>query len=538
MVSVFYNCLVRTMDPVCPIAEAVTAENGVITYVGTKEEALSRAGETADRIDLHGAVMVPGLIDSHMHMLYTAFFRTKTDLSSCTSFSETMALLQAKAEAMKDKPGAWLCAVGFNQDTWSDRKELPTRLELDAAVGSVPCFITRVCGHIAVYNTRALEILGIMSGEYDRTVSLFPDGTPDGRVYEADFQPGDRFLPAPGIEEYKKWIVEESLRCAAAGLTAVHSDDLNLVSPGKDAGTVMEAYRELGLGGRLPIRVFEQCRIEEENAIRSFAAAYPAGTEFGRFRTVSVKQMMDGSLGARSAFMRRHDGSDADNGIAIHSDEEINGLVLTANSCGYPVVAHCIGDGAVEQLLNAFSSAKAALGDSGLRNGVVHCQIMGTDQLERMAENDVLAYVQPVFVRADSAIVEKIVGRDIALQSYNWRKMLELGIHVSCGTDSPVESNDPIANIYYAVTRTGSDGKPWIPENGMTAEEALRAYTIEGAYAAGMEDKLGSISVGKYADFTVLDRDIIRVAPEEIKNISVIMTVVGGEQVYLRRETV
>lgn len=533
--KLYYNCTVRTMDDSRPLAEAVLTKDGIITCVGQKNEVMLLAGEAAELIDLKGAVLYPGFIDSHMHLLYTAFLRTKTDLASCSSFAETMEVLRKTAEELRSMPGNWLCATGFNQNLWADRPELPNRLDLDAVTGEVPCYITRVCGHVAVYNTRALEELGLMTEADSDKMTFLPDGTPDGRIYESDNQPGDSFLIAPDVEDYKKWIADECCSCARFGLTAVHSDDLNLVSPGKDAYTVMEAFRSLGTEGRLPIRVFEQCRIEKPDEISAFAEKYPCGTEFGRFRTASVKQMMDGSLGAGSAFLRSH-GNKTGTGIAIHTDTEINELVCTANANGYPVVAHCIGDGAVDQLLGAFDYAKDLSGSTGIRNGVVHCQIMGTDQLERMAAGDVLAYVQPVFLRADAAIVEDCVDCETARQSYNWRKMWDLGIHVSCGTDCPVETCDPITNIFYAVTRHGNDGSPWIPENAMTAEEALRAYTVEGAYAAGMETRLGTVSVGKAADFTILDCDLAAIDPQEIRNASVIMTVCDGETIYTRRE--
>jgi predicted amidohydrolase YtcJ len=526
MDRIFYNCKVRTMDERLPAAGAVAVEGGIIRYVGGEEAALALRTPDTELVDLHGAVLYPGFIDSHMHLLYSAFLRTMTDLSGCRSFAEAMAMLERETAALKASgaPDAWLHAVNFNQDLWEDRKELPTRADLDKAAGDVPCYITRVCGHVAVYNSRALELLGMTDRQ-------------DGIVYAADDQPGDRFQVRPGCDLYRAWAVSETARCAEAGLCSVHSDDMNIIAPDADAELVMQVFSELGESGGLSTRVFEQCRLTSAASIRAFAAAHPCGSGCGLFRTSSVKLLLDGSLGARSADLIDGfaDGSKGP-GKPVHTDEELEELALAAEGCGYPVVAHCIGDGAVERLLNTFDKVREKLGRRDPRCGVVHCQIMRTEQLERMAKDGVLAFVQPVFIKADAAVVDKCVTPELAAQSYNWRKMFDLGIHVSCGTDAPVESCDPIANIWHAVTRIGGDGKAWFPENAMTIDEALRAYTIEGAYAAGMQDCLGSVTEGKLADFTVLDRDLYETDPQLIINTKVLMTVVGGRTVYKNKE--
>ena len=521
MDKVFYNGTIRTMDANLPLAEAVAVEKDSIRYVGDQETALSMCTPDTERIDLHGATLYPGFIDSHMHLLYSAFLRTKTDLSECRSFSETMAYLQREAEGFRSsgRPDAWLHAVNFNQDLWTDRKELPTKYDLDEAVGDIPCYITRVCGHVAVYNSQALAQLGIHDSS--------------GIIYAADDQPGDRYEIRPDRDLYRDWAVSETAQCAKAGLCSVHSDDMNLIVPGRDAELVMEVFCGLGETGALSTRVFEQCRLTTETAIRTFAAAHPCGSGCGLFRTASIKVMMDGSLGARSADLidGYADGS-AGGAEIVHPDGELERIVLAAEECGYPVVAHCIGDRAVERLLNTFSKVRDDLGYQVPRCGVVHCQIMRTEQLRRMAQDGILAFVQPVFLRADAAVVDACISPALAVQSYNWRGMFDLGIHVSCGTDAPVERCDPIVNIWHAVTRCDGNGTPWYPQNAMTVEEALRAYTVEGAYAAGMQDCLGSVTEGKYADFTVLDKDLFDTEPQKIKETGVLMTVVGGQIKY------
>lgn len=539
---ILYNGVITTLENDQPKAQAAGIKSGRFEIIGSDEEVLKTKDENTKMIDLKGAYVYPGFIDSHMHLADTAYLKTKLDLSGCRSFAEVKEALHKEALRIKSLgTDEWINGVNFNQNQWKDTNDLPTRLELDDVCEGIPCYILRCCGHVAVHSTKAMEVMGLME-EREGTLlkmSFLEDGTPSGQMFESDADPAEEYTDKPSLEDYKRWIKEETAHYASLGLVAIHSDDLNLVDPGKDAEMVMQAYREAAENGDMSIRVYEQCRIEEKELVEAFARKYPKGTAYGKngmFKTVSFKEMMDGSLGAHSAYLRdgyKNDPSAAN--IAMHSDEEIYGLVKAANEGGYPVVAHCIGDAAVDQLLNAFETVKKEGGNDGsIRNGVVHCQIMGFDQLERMGKENILAYVQPVFVGTDAPIVEGCVGKEITMQSYNWRKMLDLGIHVSSGTDCPVESNDPINNFYYAVTRDGGDGTPWYEENAMTREEALKSLTIEGAYAAGEEEQRGTIRVGKFADLTILDQDLIEGEADQIRSTKVLMTIVDGEIRYMR----
>ena len=186
----------------------------------------------------------------------------------------------------------------------------------------------------------------------------------------------------------------------------------------------------------------------------------------------------------------------------------------------------------MDQVVNGYEIVMNENPKANMRHGIIHCQIMDEAQQDRFVKLNLLAYAQPVFVRYDSQIVDDCVGSELAKTSYNWRRYIDLGVHMSGGSDCPVEDCDPLANLYYAVTRTGLDGKPWYPENAVTMEEALKMFTIEGAYSAFEEAERGSITIGKYADFTVLDKNIMENAPEELLNTKVLMTVVNGKTVY------
>ncbi|MCR4805343.1 MAG: amidohydrolase [Clostridia bacterium] len=539
MDRIFYNGVIKTVDDAQPLVSAVCVQGGIIMRTGSDEEMLKYKTENTELIDLQGKFMLPGFIDSHMHMILTHYQNMLPDLGGCKTKKEVLDLLRAEADRHRAEGRAdeWINAVNFNQDYWSDDKNIPTRLELDEAAGDVPCRILRCCGHTASHNTKALEIMNVMKekpGETTLNMKFLADGTPQGQLFEGDAELAAQFVEVPSVEEYVEWIKEETANCAKLGLVGIHSDDFNMVAPGRDMDNVMAAYKVAGESGVMKCKVYEQCRVEEADILKEFVKKYPRGTQFGtRFVTSAIKEMGDGSLGAHSAVLRGSYANDPEaKGVKVHEDDEMFELFRIAHEAGYPVVVHCIGDGAVEQVLNGIEYAQNRHPMPDIRHGIVHCQIMGTDQLYRMQRNNVLAYVQPVFCRADAGIVDDCVGPELAKQSYNWRLFEDLGIHQSGGSDCPVEPCDPIPNIYYAVTRDNSKGGSWYPENAVTIEEAIRMFTIEGAYAGYAESTRGSITPGKYADFVVLSQDLTKIDPKDILNTKVLMTVLEGETVY------
>ena len=539
MDRIFYNGVIKTVDDAYPVVSAVCVKNGIIMHVGSDEEMLKFRSERTELVDLKGNFMMPGFIDSHMHMVGTYYTRMQVDLGPCRTKREVLDLLAAEADRIRreGKPGEWVMAANFNQDYWEDDKNIPNRLELDEACGDVPCCMQRYCGHTVSNNTKALSIMGLMDekeGETKYNMKFLADGTPQGQLFEGDCGLVLESVEVPSVEEFAECIKVETANCAKLGLVGIHSDDLNMTAPGRDVENLMAAFKYAAENGLMSCKVYEQCRIEDAEGLKAFIEKYPKGTAYGtRFVTSCIKQMGDGSLGAHSAVLRGSYANDPEaKGVRIHTDEEMNELIRIAHDGGYPAAVHCIGDGAVEQVLNAMELAQYENPKPDIRHGIVHCQIMGTDQVKRMQRNNVMAYVQPVFCRADAGIVDDCVGPELAKQSYDWRLMVDLGIHASGGSDCPVEPCDPIPNIYYAVTRDNGKGGSWYPENAVTMEEAIRMFTIEGAYAGYAEATRGSITVGKYADFVVLSQDLTKIAPKDILNTKVLMTVLEGETVY------
>ena len=536
MDRIFFNGQIVTVDPQYPEVSAVAVKNGIVMAVGSDEEVKAMAGPATEMVDLKGAFMCPGLIDSHMHLLLLSNKLRRTDIGVAKTFQECMDIMAKAAEEKKGTNG-WAMGIGFNQDDWTDCNEVPTRLDLDKACGDVPAYIERACGHIATLNTKAMELMGMMNekeGESPYKLRYFEDGTPNGVLCEDTVRLVEEYFPIPTVPEMKELILMGARYIAAKGLVGVHSDDLNLVVPVKDMPVILQAYKELSEADELPIRVHQQCRMLNLPMIEKFCSEYKVRTKWGKNFTIGdIKIMGDGSLGAHTAVLRgEYKNAPEDHGIPLHDDEELYAMFRVAHNAGYPIVVHVIGDGAMDQVVNGYELVMNENPKANMRHGIIHCQIMDEAQQDRFVKLNLLAYAQPVFVRYDSQIVDDCVGSELAKTSYNWRRYIDLGVHMSGGSDCPVEDCDPLANLYYAVTRMGMDGKPWYPENGVTMEEALRMFTIEGAYSAFEEAERGSITIGKYADFTVLDKNIMKNPPEELLNTKVLMTVVNGKTVY------
>ena len=536
MDRIFFNGQIVTVDPQYPEVSAVAVKNGIVMAVGSDEEVKAMAGPATEMVDLKGAFMCPGLIDSHMHLLLLSNKLRRTDIGVAKTFQECMDIMAKAAEEKKGTNG-WAMGIGFNQDDWTDCNEVPTRLDLDKACGDVPAYIERACGHIATLNTKAMELMGMMNekeGESTYKLRYFEDGTPNGVLCEDTVRLVEEYFPIPTVPEMKELILMGARYIAAKGLVGVHSDDLNLVVPVKDMPVILQAYKELSEADELPIRVHQQCRMLNLPMIEKFCSEYKVRTKWGKNFTIGdIKIMGDGSLGAHTAVLRgEYKNAPEDHGIPLHDDKELYAMFRVAHNAGYPIVVHVIGDGAMDQVVNGYELVMNENPKANMRHGIIHCQIMDEAQQDRFVKLNLLAYAQPVFVRYDSQIVDDCVGSELAKTSYNWRRYIDLGVHMSGGSDCPVEDCDPLANLYYAVTRMGMDGKPWYPENGVTMEEALRMFTIEGAYSAFEEAERGSITIGKYADFTVLDKNIMKNPPEELLNTKVLMTVVNGKTVY------
>lgn len=540
MDKIFYNGIIRTMDKAIPMAEAVAIKNRIILRVGKNEDILKLKNENTMVIDLKGRLMVPGFNDSHMHLLGCGLTFDYVSLGKSTSIDD---LIKIGQDALKDreyKCGDWVVGRGWNNDYWN-KETFPTKYDLDKVSTELPVVFTRACGHVTVVNSKALEFMNVdkttpqvEGGVFDKDES----GEPLGIFRELALNLVYDRIPNPSVEDLKKMIVNAANRALEQGITSVQSDDFES-APGKDFQKVLRAYEELVEENALPVRVNEQCLLfTKERLEEFFSLGYKTNKGNDFFKIGPLKLLGDGSLGARTAYLSKPYADDPSTcGIPCYTQEELDELIITAHNNHMPCAVHCIGDGIMSMVLNSIEKAQMLNPKKDMRHGIVHCQITDKEILERYRDLNVIAHIQPIFLHYDSHIVDKRVGKELAKTSYNWKSMTDMGIHVACGSDAPVEPFDVLPNIYCAVTRKDLKGYPeegWYPEQCMSVEEAVYGFTMGSAYASYDENIKGSITVGKYADMVVLEENIFEIDPMRIKDVKVDMTIVNGDIKFSR----
>ena len=494
-------------------------------------------------IDLKKAFVCPGFIDSHMHVVNCGAALSICDLTAHTSsLEDVQGALRDFIREREIAPGAWVRGRGWNQDYFAGAHVIPTRTDLDAVSTEHPITITRCCGHALAVNTKALEVLGLDGsqpqpdgGHYD----VDETGYPTGVFRDTAMSMVSTRLPAPDREELKAMIRKAMALLGKCGVTSCHSDDLVCFEhvPWRE---VLAAYQELQDAGEMTVRVYQQSQLPTVEGLKDFlAAGYNTGVGNDLFRIGPLKVLGDGSLGARTAFLSQ-DYADlpGERGLSIFTQEEFDALIGTAHAAGMQVAVHVIGDGVVDRVLSAYEKAFAAHPREDHRSGLVHVQITRPDQLKKMREMNLHAYIQSIFIDYDSHIVTQRVGEERANTSYAFHSMKASGMHVSNGTDCPVEWPVAMRGIQCAVTRRPIDGSlpAYRPEEAMSVEEALRSYTAEGAYASFEENVKGMIKPGMLADFVVLSGNPFTVEPMELHTITPLMTVMGGKTVYRKGE--
>ena len=530
-----------TMDETQPLAEAVVVDGELFAYVGDTagaEEYVKAGGcAEAEVIDLDGGFVVPGFNDSHMHFIHYVKAKNSVDLFGVGSMEELKKRMRRGLKTADFRGGRFLMGEGWNHELFSDEKRFPTRWDLDEVSRDKPIIIMRACFHIGVLNSKAMEILGLdreSAKSYGDFVELDENGEPNGVIKENFLDDTKAKLPSVALAELLDDVVAAQKDLFSLGITSIHSDDFKY-APDNKPYELMEGLAKLSADGRLKLRFSEQALLTEQDTLEDFFAhADKCCFEQRDFRVTTVKLLADGSLGGRTAYMLEPYADMPDNsGLAIYSQDELNKLALTAQRNNMQLAIHVIGDGAAEMALDAIEYAAKAVPENKLRHGLVHCQVMNRKQLERMAALGVQAYTQPVFINSDMHIAEARLGKERVQSSYSWKSMLDLGIAQSFGTDGPVEGLDPMAGIYCAVTRCDFEGiGPFIPEQAVSVQQALYAYTAAGAYASGDEKIKGKIIPGMLADFVLMDRDLYSCTAEELLQARVLRTWIGGECVY------
>lgn len=539
------NGVLATMDPARPAASAAVVEDGRFTFVGEGAEAedyVRRSGRgPAETLDLEGAFLMPGFNDSHMHFIHYVRTKLTVDLFGADSLAEVGRRLRRGLDLPGGGAERWLVGEGWNQELFTDEKRFPTRRDLDRMCPERPVLILRSCFHIGVLNTRGLELLGLnreTAEQHGSFVEREEDGAPNGIIKENLLDDIKAGLPAPDLPEMLELTVRAQEDLFSQGLTSVQSDDFKYAPPECGPYALMAGLRELADAGRLKLRIAEQALLTEPETMEEFfirEGEWSGGDE--RFRVSTVKILADGSLGGRTAYLRApYADAPEERGLPIYRDQaELDRLVLAAHRRNMPAAIHAIGDGAAEMALRAIANARQAEPRFKPRHGLVHCQVMGEEQLRQMKELDVTAYVQPVFLSSDMHIAPQRLGAERLAGAYAWRSMIEAGIRTSFGTDCPVEHFRPLDGVYCAVTRRDLSGRgPFLPEQAIPVEQALAAYTVGSAAASGEETYKGQIRPGMLADFIVADRNLLTCPPEELLTARILRTYVGGHCVFQR----
>ena len=514
--------------------EALLVEDGFITAIGTNEEIAARAPADAEVFDAQGRTIVPGFNDSHQHLFNTGIALTDIRLHKATSIREVKEIARRYIEERRPAPGTVLHGMGWNQDYFTDEARLLTRADLDDITTEYPLIFERACGHMLTANTAALERAGITRDTVvpeGGSIGHDENGELNGIFAENARGPLTALFRNRSAEDCAELIRTGMRHAAETGVTSVQTCDLREGT----WRTVLEAYNSV-MADNPVTRVSHQAYFSKPEEYREFLAeghVTKSGTPFHRFGP--LKLFVDGSLGARTAYMREpyHDAPET-RGISTLTPEQLDALVGTAveHHCG--VAIHAIGDAAVEEVLDAYDRV-CTDGMNPNRLGIIHVQITDRPLVERFTKNHILALVQPIFLHYDTTIVEDRVGKDLAATSY--ATMKKLGIHMSFGTDSPIEDMNPIDNLYCAVTRSNLKGEPaggFHPEECLDIYDAVDAYTTESAYATFEEDIKGRLLPGYYADLVVLSENIFEMPKTELRRTKVDATMVGGRFVFMR----
>ncbi|ODU56115.1 MAG: amidohydrolase [Clostridium sp. SCN 57-10] len=522
-------------------AQAVYAEDGVICSVGTNEEVLAAAGKDAEVIDCGGKTVIPGLNDSHMHLLMIGIGLAQVDIGGVTSIDEMIERVKTFMEEHPEACKNGIHSVGWNQDLFVDDKRIPTRHDLDRISTEIPIVLERVCGHVVTSNTKAIEMLGLgpNSPQYvGGTFEFGPDGYPNGVFTEHACGYVNNTIPSYTLEEYERMFMNAMDYAVAHGITTVQSNDAGTAPV--DADTVFKMIHKVYDEGRAKLRYHHQVCFHTPAEFKKYIenGEFKHGDYSHPWLTLGpLKLFKDGSLGGRTGTMRHEYLDDPGNyGVETTSDELMDEFCRMADKAGIQVVTHVIGDKAIADTVGNYERVLRD-GKNTLRHGLVHCQITDLPLLERIARDGILAMYQPIFLDYDMHAVISRCGEELSRTSYAFGTLEKLGGFVSYGTDSPVEDCNPFPNLYSAVTRKDKNGWPeggFFPEECVDVYTAVDAYTAGSAYAEFRENDKGRIKPGFAADLVVLDTDIFTCDPMNIRDILPDITIVGGKVVYQR----
>ncbi|MEZ6165225.1 MAG: amidohydrolase [Phycisphaerales bacterium] len=525
---IYHNAQIHTANDEMPLAQAIAIEDDRIVAIGDSADLLKLRDTQTQLIDLEGQTVLPGLIDAHAHLSGLGELQVGTiDLSATTSYEEVIEIVRARAAELPE--GTWIIGRGWDHESWPS-KMLPDHQTLSDIVPDHPVWLLRVDGHAGLANEAAMKEAGIdadtpnpSGGEIIRGENKRPTGV----LVDNAESFVESVIPMSARGLTRDQLLAGQRLCLAAGLTGVH--DMG-VPP-----AMVELYKQLDQEGLLKLRVY--AALPGRDAVRYFSTNGVYISD--RFTARATKLYMDGAMGSRGAWMLepyadrpQDDDGNPYTGLTLMDPEFIDFIARNGVENGYQVCVHAIGDRGNRRTLDAFEQA----GAQNARFRIEHTQLLSPADIPRFKSLGVIPSMQPTHCTSDMRWVEDRVGEERAQGAYAWRSLLDTGVIIAGGSDFPVESHNPFLGFYAAITRQNLDAQPeggWQPDQRMTRLETLKSFTIWAAYAAFEETEKGTLEIGKLADFIVIDRDIMTCAPADIPATKVLMTVIGGETVFV-----
>ncbi|MUH35382.1 amidohydrolase [Zobellia amurskyensis] len=536
--QIYFNGEIYTMNDNRPMVEAVAVRADSILSVGSKELIMKLKGDKTELFDLKGKTMVPGLIEGHAHLYGIGINLLEVDLGGTKSYEEAIERVAKKAKSTPK--GEWIIANGWHHDKWITQPTLvngyPTNKLLSAAVPDHPVILVHASGHIIIINQKAMEITGINSktpqpdgGE----IVLDKNGEPSGILNETAGDLVFKFLPEPTKDDVKETLILALEECYKNGITGFHDAG--------SGGYMVNLYEEMASQNLIKLRLYVMLRGTQPELLEYYFKKGIQENLYDNQLTIrSIKLMADGALGSRGAWLlEEYTDAPGEHGHNVTPLEDINKIVNKAYKNGFQVGIHAIGDRATHEVLDIYESTfktESTNSPKDARFRIEHAQHFDPADILRVAELDVILAMQAIHMSSDRPwAIDRLGEKRITEGAYIWQTLLKSGAKIVNGTDAPVEPIDPMAGFYASVSRKTLKGMPdggYEPLQKMTRNQALRSYTLDAAYAAFQENDKGSIEVGKWADFTILDKNIMTIPENQILETKVAMTVIGGEVVF------
>ena len=537
--KLFINGEIYSMKKEGEKFQSLGIKDGKITFLGTDEEAKNLSSK--ELIDLKGKMMIPGMADAHLHLYAYCQNLTFVDLSKVHNINEMINLMKEKIKNVKK--GDWVKGVNFDQSKWKENR-FPTLEEMDSISKDNPIIIKRCCLHAVVANSKALEMASIGKNYQAGSggiVELDKDGMPNGILREQSTKVFDDILPDPlkNIEVQKRIMQDVLNDMSSKGITTIHTYAAKIWQYNED----INIYKNFEKEGKLPLRVtvcidelFEPEILTKEKLNNPYRKV-----QLGAYKIFS-----DGSMGSRSAALKEPYSDDPENsGFMLFTQEELNNKILIGYEHGLQPAIHAIGDRALDMTLSAIEYTLKTTKEKGMTDEeqkkrlpfrIIHVQMIDDDLLERMKKLPLVLDIQPIFLCTDLHWIEDRIGKERLKGSFALKTMEKAGLIQTGGSDCPVETYEPLKGIYAAVTRQDMEGYPtegFLPEERLSVYEALCMYTKNVPYATGQESVLGTLEIGKFADLTVLEKNLFKIDKKEIKDVKVEQTYVAGNCVFM-----